>query len=253
MEDYSYIWNSIKLHPHELKILKNVIKFKYKKNIDYKHVYPPTIAKSVLEYMRTDESLDFDDLRYATMLYNKIKGPEGLPTYNRRNEIKMKKTIKLSEIKQMIREVIVEELNVKEDFIPGKKSFKTTDNVGKSKYTISYHDGKKQHSDGSPFYDIAIFSDKRKYAKKIKDLKSAGYVQENINEAKTVEDAENALRDMFTSKHYDGKVHVNDIVKVLKGKLWNELYGLKNVKAAWQNLLDDEYVVKQGNVYIWQG
>lgn len=213
MEDYSYIWNSIKLHPHELKILKNVIRFKYKKNIDYKNTYPPTIAKSVLEYMRTDESLDFDDLRYATMLYNKIKGPEGLPTYNRRNEIKMKKTIKLSELKQMIREVIIESLDVEEDFIPGKKAF----------------------------------------VKKIKDSKSAGYVQENINEAKTVEDAENALRDMFTSKQYNGKVSVKDISIALKGDQWNRMYGLKNVKAAWKNLLDDDYVVKQGNYYIWQG
>lgn len=33
-------------------------------------------------------------------------------------------------------------------------------NIGKSKYIISWHDGSKYHADGSPFYDIKIFKNK---------------------------------------------------------------------------------------------
>jgi len=47
--------------------------------------------------------------------------------------------------------------------------------VGSSKYTINYHDGVQTHKDGSPFYAIALFSDKRKFQAAIKMLESQGY------------------------------------------------------------------------------
>jgi len=34
-------------------------------------------------------------------------------------------------------------------------------NVGKAKYVVSYCDGTKHHADGSDFYDIAIFKNKK--------------------------------------------------------------------------------------------
>ena len=34
-------------------------------------------------------------------------------------------------------------------------------NVGKAKYVVSYSNGKKKHKDGSEFFDIAIFSNKK--------------------------------------------------------------------------------------------
>jgi hypothetical protein len=37
------------------------------------------------------------------------------------------------------------------------KTFNVKNNVGKIKYLVSFHDGIKQHSDGSKFFDIAIF------------------------------------------------------------------------------------------------
>ena len=43
-------------------------------------------------------------------------------------------------------------------------------NVGKAKYVLSWHDGTKKHKDGSPFYDIEIFKNKKKMAKRIKQL-----------------------------------------------------------------------------------
>lgn len=33
--------------------------------------------------------------------------------------------------------------------------------IGKAKYVVNYHDGIKMHRDGSPFFDIAIFKNKR--------------------------------------------------------------------------------------------
>jgi L-alanine-DL-glutamate epimerase-like enolase superfamily enzyme len=36
----------------------------------------------------------------------------------------------------------------------GKKVFKVNPGIGKAKYSISSHDGKKTHKDGSDFYDI---------------------------------------------------------------------------------------------------
>ena len=48
-------------------------------------------------------------------------------------------------------------------------------NVGKSKYIVNYHDGCKKHKDGSDFFDIAIFSNKKLFANFQKDLLKNGY------------------------------------------------------------------------------
>jgi hypothetical protein len=49
------------------------------------------------------------------------------------------------------------------------------ENIGKSRYVISFHDGIKTHKDGSPFFDIHIESNKRGAHKFMKALKSEGY------------------------------------------------------------------------------
>lgn len=64
----------------------------------------------------------------------------------------------------------------------GKKRFKQQDGVGSSKYTISYHDGKKKHKDGSDFFDIKIFKNKPELEAFKKDLVSKGFVSESVNE-----------------------------------------------------------------------
>lgn len=81
MENYTYRWKQAKLTPHELKILKQVIKFKHNKEIKYETIDPATIAKSIIPYIGTEQSLTFDDLRIAMVLYHKIKGPGGLPKH----------------------------------------------------------------------------------------------------------------------------------------------------------------------------
>jgi hypothetical protein len=57
------------------------------------------------------------------------------------------------------------------------KYYYTQDNIGKVKYTISYHNGLTKHKDGSPFYGIYGFSNKRKFHKRLKQLISEGYIQ----------------------------------------------------------------------------
>ena len=55
------------------------------------------------------------------------------------------------------------------------KNFYTQNNIGRAKYTISYHNGVSTHSDGSPFYGIMIFSNKKKFNQRIKELLKDGY------------------------------------------------------------------------------
>jgi len=58
------------------------------------------------------------------------------------------------------------------------KTYKEQHGIGKSKYTVSFHDGKKTHKDGSPFYDIKIFKNKKDLDAFIEDLKKKGYKEE---------------------------------------------------------------------------
>ena len=67
----------------------------------------------------------------------------------------------------------------------GKKRYNVMYGVGSSKYTVNFHDGKSKHKDGSDFFDIAIFKNKRDLAKKINDLTKKGYIysyKEGVNE-----------------------------------------------------------------------
>lgn len=43
-------------------------------------------------------------------------------------------------------------------------------NIGHAKYVVSYHDGVKKHADGSDFYDIALFKNKKKMEAFIKEI-----------------------------------------------------------------------------------
>lgn len=50
-------------------------------------------------------------------------------------------------------------------------------NIGLTKYIVNYHDGKKKHKDGSDFYDVAIFSNKKHLKNFINTLKKEGYTE----------------------------------------------------------------------------
>ena len=74
----------------------------------------------------------------------------------------------------------------------GKKRFYQQDGIGKAKYTISYHDGKEKHKDGSDFYGIKTFRNKQDLEKFRAELlkkgyrEDSGYKKESVNEARTV-------------------------------------------------------------------
>ena len=80
---------------------------------------------------------------------------------------------------------------IKESVNEGKKRYYQQDRVGSAKYTISYHDGKKKHKDGSDFFDIQTFKNKKDLAKFVNTLHKGGYVygfNESVNEGISVFD-----------------------------------------------------------------
>ena len=56
------------------------------------------------------------------------------------------------------------------------KRFYVQNNIGKVKYVVNYHDGNKTHRDGSDFFDIATFKNKKKLNAFVSSLVSKGYL-----------------------------------------------------------------------------
>ena len=63
----------------------------------------------------------------------------------------------------------------------GQKKYNTQFNVGKAKYVVNYHDGVKKHKDGSNFYDIAIFKNKKDFEAFLTKLSNEGYREMGYN------------------------------------------------------------------------
>ncbi len=57
------------------------------------------------------------------------------------------------------------------------KRFNLMYGIGKAKYVVNFHDGIKKHNDGSDFFDIAIFKNKKKLNAFVAELKNTGYVE----------------------------------------------------------------------------
>lgn len=57
------------------------------------------------------------------------------------------------------------------------KNFYLLEKVGKEKYLVYFHEGVKTHQDGSPFYDIQFFSNKKLRNDFCKELKQQGFVE----------------------------------------------------------------------------
>ena len=56
------------------------------------------------------------------------------------------------------------------------KTYHIQYNIGKAKYCVSYHNGIDKHNDGSNFFAIAIFHNKKKLADFEKQLLNSGYI-----------------------------------------------------------------------------
>jgi hypothetical protein len=61
------------------------------------------------------------------------------------------------------------------------KTYYRRDNIGKAKYTISFHDGIQTHKDGSPFFGIEIFKNLKDLKAFEKKLIAEGYTERGIN------------------------------------------------------------------------
>lgn len=55
------------------------------------------------------------------------------------------------------------------------KRYYVQQGIGKSKYVVNFHNGVKKHEDGSPFYDINIFRNKKSMEQFINRLSKRGY------------------------------------------------------------------------------
>ena len=117
----------------------------------------------------------------------------------------------------------------KEGVNEGKKRFKRQDGIGKAKYTISYHDGKKKHKDGSDFFDIKIFKNKKDLSDFVGTLAKQGYkltresVNETINEGKFKKD------DLVYNKRTKTVGIVRDVFKDGGGDLRTDADGVVNI------------------------
>lgn len=58
-----------------------------------------------------------------------------------------------------------------------KKQYYVMHNVGNAKYCLNRFNGTSTHKDGSPFFDIEIFRNKKKLAKRIKEIRAEGYAE----------------------------------------------------------------------------
>lgn len=63
-----------------------------------------------------------------------------------------------------------------------KRVYYIQNGIGKAKYVINYHDGIQKHKDGSNFYDIRIFHNKKDLAKFELGLHKEGYSYKRWNE-----------------------------------------------------------------------
>ena len=55
------------------------------------------------------------------------------------------------------------------------KTFNVMTNIGTAKYVVNLHNGEKTHKDGSQFFDIEIFKNKKALAAFVSRLRKAGY------------------------------------------------------------------------------
>jgi hypothetical protein len=55
------------------------------------------------------------------------------------------------------------------------KKFYIQQGIGHAKYVVNFHNGRKKHEDGSAFYDIRIFKNKKDLQKFENKLLKLGY------------------------------------------------------------------------------
>ena len=132
----------------------------------------------------------------------------------------------------------------------GKKRYYQKDGIGKAKYTISYHDGKKKHKDGSDFFDIQIFRNKKDLAKFVNTLHKGGYVYgfgESVNEGKY-----NYKADALTA-YFKGKIDAKELDKIARDDFKSGIATKKELSnflsnKFTQDVMSDTYGIPAGTL-----
>jgi hypothetical protein len=76
----------------------------------------------------------------------------------------------------MNREQLASELvKVAKELVGSPKEYYLQENVGRAKYVVNFHDGVSTHKDGSEFYDIRIFRNRRDAEAFMQKLVRKGY------------------------------------------------------------------------------
>jgi len=189
-----------------------------------------------------------------------FKDKKNADKFNRNKPSDIKKLLQLAK-KTKYPKAIDESVN------EGKKRYYQQDKVGSSKYTISYHDGKKKHDDGSDFFDIQTFKNKKDLAKFVNALHKSGYVygfNESVNEATSSYSKEiasmtgtrqNKVLDFIKKHKIDSKklaLHLNkeklrgrmDFATALSGKDGNR-YERKFVRMFGESVNEDKSEVEK--------
>ncbi len=55
------------------------------------------------------------------------------------------------------------------------KTYQTNAQIGRARHSVSFHDGEKEHGDGSRFFDTRIFKNKTGLNRFVSELKEQGY------------------------------------------------------------------------------
>jgi len=132
----------------------------------------------------------------------------------------------------------------------GQKRYNQKDGVGSAKYTISYHDGKKKHKDGSDFFDIQIFRNKKDLAKFVNTLHKGGYkygFAESVNEAKYYNKA-----DALTA-YFKGKIDAKELDKIARNQFKSGIATKKELSnflsnKFTQDVMSDTYGIPAGTL-----
>ena len=139
----------------------------------------------------------------------------------------------------------------------GKKRFRQRHGIGRAKYTVSSHDGKSKHKDGSDFFDINIFKNKKDLNNYMNDLLRKGYVEESINEVTKQE--VNALRNLVKGignlkKDFSKATYIGD--KELRKKDYNKHYEtLLDAEKAMVELMQffkTKEMLGEGRYHDWR-
>ena len=131
----------------------------------------------------------------------------------------------------------------------GKKRFKRQDGIGKAKYTISFHDGRKKHKDGSDFFDIKIFKNKKDLSNFVGTLVKKGYklTNESVNEGKY-----NYKADALTA-YFKGKIDAKELDRIARDDFKSGIATKKELSnflsnKFTQDVMSDTYGIPAGTL-----